>query len=368
MKITFVLTRPGLDGGTRVIAAHAERLRRRGHEVVAVSTPRRPGTVLDYVRAIVRGKSFPRRSTRRMPSHIDNTGVAHRTLDRFRPVTDADVPDADVVVATWWETAEWVATLGPSKGAKAHFIQGYETWGGPPDQVMAVWRLPLHKIVISRWLLDLAAEEFGDHDVSLVPNSVDLDRFHSPPRRRQSWPTIGFVYSALPIKGLDVAFDAIERARASFPTLRIIAFGSRGPVSELPLPPGTEYHRSPPQEELPRLYASCDAWLFSSRREGFGLPLLEAMACRTPVVATPAGAAPELLAEGGGLLVRPEDATDMARGICHLLALSQEQWRTMSDAAFVTATRYTWDNAADQMEAALQRAVEKATAAVEGAS
>jgi len=42
------------------------------------------------------------------------------------------------------------------------------------------------------------------------------------------------------------------------------------------------------------------------------LPILEAMACRTPVIGTPAGPAPELLGAGGGILVRPEDPADMA--------------------------------------------------------
>ena len=75
----------------------------------------------------------------------------------------------------------------PEKGAKAFFIQHYEAFEGlPKERVDAVWRLPFHKITISKWLVQLAADRFGDHDVSLVFNSVDTTQFHAPPRRRQT--------------------------------------------------------------------------------------------------------------------------------------------------------------------------------------
>ena len=100
-------------------------------------------------------------------------------------------------------------------------------------------------------------------------------------------------------------------------------------------------------------------WLFSSRSEGFGLPLLEAMACRTPVIATPAGAAPEVCAGGGGILVPIDDPADMARAIERVAGLPEAAWREMSDKAHATASRYTWDDATDRFEAALNRAVER---------
>ena len=72
----------------------------------------------------------------------------------------------------------------------------------------------------------------------------------------------------------------------------------------MPLPRDTEFHLRPPQDRIRDIYSKCDAWLFGSRSEGFGLPILEAMACRTPVIGTPAGAAPELLGDGRGILSR----------------------------------------------------------------
>jgi glycosyltransferase involved in cell wall biosynthesis len=90
------------------------------------------------------------------------------------------------------------------------------------------------------------------------------------------------------------------------------------------------------------------------------LPILEAMACRTPVIGTPAGAAPDLLCDGGGLLVRPEDPRDMARAIVQVHAMDEPAWMSMSDAAYEVASRFTWDHATDLFEAALHRAIAKA--------
>jgi glycosyltransferase involved in cell wall biosynthesis len=359
MRITFVLAHAGMSGGVRVVGTYAKLLKQRGHEVVIVSTPhrwpRRRERLYHSMRRLVQAALG-----QRDPSHLDDVDVEHHVIRHMPPVTGADVPDADVVVATWWETAEWVAALADEKGAKAFFVQHYEAHDSQPvDRVAAAWRLPLHKIAISDWLVDLARDRFGDHDVSLVPNAVDLGLFHAPPRGKRATPAVGFMYSYKTYKGCDICVRAIELARRELPDLQVIAFGTHGECRELPLPHRTELEVLPPQHRLREIYASCDTWLFGSRTEGFGLPLLEAMACRTPVIATPAGAAPELVGHGGGVLVSPEDPEEMARAIVDVVHQSPTAWRAMSDRAYNAAASYTWDEATVRFEAALKRAIEK---------
>src|SRR5262249_38289403 len=104
MRISFVLPCFDLTGGNRVVSIYAEAVRRRGHEVLAVAPqPRRP-TWRQIARSLLRGRGWPARHVAG-PSHFDRLDVPHRTLAHAGPVTDADLPDADVVVATWWETA-----------------------------------------------------------------------------------------------------------------------------------------------------------------------------------------------------------------------------------------------------------------------
>jgi glycosyltransferase involved in cell wall biosynthesis len=359
MRITFVLPPVNLSGGIRVIAIYADRLRRRGHEVVAVSPPPRQPRLRSKMRSWLRGRGWPV-APATGPSHLDGLDIEHRILDRWRPVADRDVPDADVVVATWWETAEWVAALSPSRGAKAYFLQHHEVHTGPPERVNATWSFPMHKIVISDWLADLARVRFDDHDVSLVYNSVDTRQFHAPPRGKQGRPTVGMLYHDHPTKACEVGFAAYRKASLALDDIQLVAFGTEHPSPALPLPPGTLYWRRPEQEALKSLYARCDVWLCSSRSEGFHLPPLEAMACRCPVVATRVGGTTEIIEEGvNGHLVDVGDLDGLADRLLRILGRPDAEWRSMSEAAYRTATRYTWDDATDRFEAALGAAIDK---------
>jgi glycosyltransferase involved in cell wall biosynthesis len=357
MRITFVLPHAGLAGGIRVVAIYAEWLKKRGHQVYVVSLPLQPIPLRRQIKSLLKGQGW---LSNHEPSHFDQRDVEHHILEQWRPITEADVPDADVVIATWWETAEWVAKFSPAKGAKAYFIQHYEALEGQPkERVKATWSLPMHKITIAQWLVDLAQTQSGDNQVSLVPNSVDAKQFYAPPRGKQSVPTIGMMYSRVKWKGCDTSLKAFSIAAEKIHNLRLVAFGSDLPSAELPLPSGTEYAYCPPQENIKDFYAQCDAWLFGSTTEGFGMPLLEAMACRTPVIGTPAGAAPELLAGGAGILVQPQDPEGMARAIEQVFQMTEAEWRAMSDLAYTKATDYTWDDATQLFEAALCTAIER---------
>src|SRR5581483_11235142 len=176
MRITLFVGRPDLGGGARVISIYAERLQRRGHQVTVVARPPRKPTLREWLRHKIKGRPLPA-DTVPSPSYFTGKSFRFHVLDEYRPARAADVPDADVVIATWWETAEWVAAFPPSKGAKAYFVQHHEVFAGDPERINATWRLPLHKIAVAQWLVDLARDRFGDGDVSLVPNAVDLEQF-----------------------------------------------------------------------------------------------------------------------------------------------------------------------------------------------
>ncbi len=362
MRITFVLAEADLSGGCRVISIYAQRLQSMGHKVTVVSRPPRKPSLRDRLRHWVKGKPIP--GNRKVwPSYFDDIGVQHHKIESHRPVVASDVPDADVVIATWWETAEWVSHFPPSKGAKAYFLQHLETHlGMDAARVEATWRLPFHKIVIAEWLAKVSRERFGDGNYSLVPNSVDFGQFSAPVRAKQPVPTVGLMYSLIPFKGVDISLKAVELARQQMPELKLVTFGNRPSGPPLLLPAGTQHTVQPAQDRIKDIYSACDVWLVASRSEGFGLPILEAMACRTPVIATPTGAAPELLAPGGGAIVPLDDAPAMAAAIVRILRLSDAAWRGLSDQAYQTATSYSWDDATGRFLQALTRSIEKSQA------
>ncbi|HXJ84546.1 MAG TPA: glycosyltransferase family 4 protein [Candidatus Methylomirabilis sp.] len=357
LRITFVLGHAGIYGGVRVVASLGERLRRRGHRVVIVSTPLPRPTWRTHLRRLMGRWPAPPPEIRQ--SYFDGLDVEHRVLDRPRPVETSDVPDADVVIATWWETAEWVAAMPPAKGAKVHFIQQFDAnVGAPTDRVEATWNLPMRKIVCSPWLADLARERFCDPHAVVVPNGVDPDLFHAPPRGKQAHPTIGLMYSTHPNKGCRESLGAIAMVRRRITDLRVVAFGVENPPRHLPLPGYASYTKLPPQPTLRDLYARCDVWLCASHSEGFHLPPHEAMACRCPVVSTRVGGPMDMVVDGiNGYLVDTGEEHALADRLLRVLSLDEDGWRAMSDAALRTAMEYSWDSAADLFETALRRSV-----------
>ncbi len=359
MRINFVLPEATRAGGVRVVAIYAERLAQRGHHVTVVSMPRR----LKWKRRLRRGlQGHGFSSIMRLDGNYfdDLENVDHRIIEQPRPIVNDDLPDADVTIATWWKTAYWVDALSADKGARVYFIQHDERHvHGTAEGVIPTWKFSNHKILVAQWL-DPVLREYGvTGPLDVVPNAVDTDQFHAPPRGKQARPTVGLMYADSPFKGADLALAAFAKAKQSLPDLQLVAFGKDNPYPDLPLPDGVRYEQDPAQDKIREVYAACDAWLFASRCEGFGLPILEAMACRTPVIGTPAGAAPQLIGQGGGILVGPDDVDGMAEAILNICHQDQTQWRAMSDRAYATATGYTWDHATDAFEASLRRAVQR---------
>ncbi len=354
LRVNFLVHNPDLGGGDRVIAIYAKYLQTNGH-AVSVSALKAPKLSL-----IARAKHFLRTgkdlSTGFTTTHFDNAGVKISVVENKPYLDDHDVPDGDVLIATFWKTAEWANNMSAAKGAKTYFIQGYEARFpyAPAERVYETYRAPLKKIVISNWLDELMREKFRSAPIAKVANSVDAAQFHAPPRQKNKTPCVGFLYSDSTNKGVDVTLKAIELLQQNQPDLKIISFGSSQVSRALPLPKNCDFHHKPAQDKIRDLYAQCDVWMCGSRFEGFHLPPMEAMACRCPVVSTAVGG-PEDVIENGvqGHIVPKEDSKALAEKTLAILQSSDADWRRMSDAAYETATRYSWDDAGALFEAAL---------------
>jgi glycosyltransferase involved in cell wall biosynthesis len=351
-----------MAGGNKVVAIYAQKLVRSGHIVKLVSPPPRSTPFRTKIGSLLAGSGWPV-DAKYHPSPLDGAGLDHTMLDRWRPVVDGDVPDADVVVATWWETAEWVSRLNPKKGAKVYFIQHHEIFPYLPiARSRATYQLPFHKIVVAKWLKDLMESEYQDFAVDLVPNSVDHAQFFAPIRGKQSVPTVGLLYASATFKGLDVLLRALTLVRERVPDLRLVTFGNEIPKAPLALPEGSDFSCRPEQDHIRNIYARCDVWATASRSEGFNLPAMEAMACRTPVVSTRTGWPEEAVKSGwNGVLVDVDDVSALASAVEWVLLQPDEAWRTLSSNAFGTVAESSWDVSAAMFEKALVNAQARAS-------
>ena len=345
-----------MSGGIRVVGIYAKSLAERGHRVVLISRPLPDMPIRRKIKSLITGNGWPKYT--KPKSHLDGLNLDHRVLDCWRPVTDADAPDADIVIATWWETAESVSALNDSKGAKVYFIQHHEVHDHlDVARSRATYYLPLYKIVIAKWLQNVMRDEYGDKDVDWVPNSVDHNQFFADVRGKQPMPTVGFLYSPAKFKGVDVTIRAVNKLRIAYGNLRVIVFGVNNPEKSAGFDDRIEFYYSPDQDKIRDLYAQCDVWLTASRTEGFNLPAMEAMACRTPVVSTKAGWPEEAVVTGrNGVLVEVDDVEALTQGAASILSLSDDSWREMSRNAYDTVASSSWQESTGQFEIALQRA------------
>jgi glycosyltransferase involved in cell wall biosynthesis len=352
LSINFVL--PGATnfpgGGPKVVYEYANALVHRGHRVTVVH----PAIGSTEMSALQFGKAVIRYLQRAVDKSYRPDAwfrVDPRVRLLWKPTLDAyHVPDADVTVATWWRTAERVAEYPQSKGRKFYLLQSLETFGGPKDRVMATWKLPLHKIVIARWLHRIA-ESMGE-GATYIPNGldfmvfgVDIDPGSRDPNRAM------MLYHRAEWKGSADGLKALQFAKEGIPKLTAELFGAFPPPHELP--PWVRYHQNPPQAMIRHLYNEAAVFMSPSWIEGWGLPPAEAMACGCAVVATDIDGHSEYCSDDvTALLSPPKDPRAMADNLVRL-SRNHRQRVQLACAGNQYIQQFTWDRAVNAFETIL---------------
>jgi len=349
------MVNPNMSGGDRVCAIYAQKLAYLGHEVNIVAPKKKYLGYKQQLKRLLKGQLWVSKKEQ-AKNHFEIMSIDVVSADAYAPLTDKSVPDADVVIATWWETAEWVNSFSEKKGKKVYFVQGHEVYEFlPKERVRATYRLPFCKITIANWLVSIMELEYSSKPPYLVPNSVDHDLFYAERRAKQNIPTIGFLFSESEFKGVEVALEVIQGLKAKMANLRVIAFGVCAP-NNINLPDYIELSINPEQEKIRGIYQQCDLWLCCSLIEGFGLTILEAMACRIPAVSTKCGGPEDIINQGdNGYLCNINDVSALTDASYKILHLSDDEWMGFSDRAYGFASGYSWDDAAKLFEASLQR-------------
>lgn len=172
-----------------------------------------------------------------------------------------------------------------------------------------------------------------------------------------------YVGTLEPVKNLERLFEAYGILSQRDPEVPpLVIAGRRGwlyegilrRVGELQLASRVVLCGFVPDEALPALLTGAMVFVFPSLYEGFGLPVLEAMACGAPVITSDRSSLPEI-AGGAAVLVDPKNPAAIADGIQQLLDHSEDR-KALAQQGIARASQFRWEDAARQTLAVYREA------------
>jgi glycosyltransferase involved in cell wall biosynthesis len=221
-----------------------------------------------------------------------------------------------------------------------------------------------HVVAVSSYTKSrlMARLRVPEKKITVIPNGVGTefsprsDREIHALRSRLGIPAGPYVLSVgslEPRKNLSSLLQAWTRVSATHPECTLVLAGGSGRCAvfrktELPKTSKVMFTGYLPDTDLPSLYSGATCFVYPSLAEGFGLPILEALACGTPVVASNASAIPEI-AGVDTVLVDPRSAPEMVNAICRVIE-SADADRARVSARQAHARQYSWQRCAQKTE------------------
>jgi len=384
MKINFILPGIDLNGGVRAVFKIANRLEERSHDVHIIYpfyTPALEAKWSDIQTRLYRlGKGCIRTSQwiiNTPPNWFDLKAelvLVPSTSPSLIPLFEHLIPDADVVIATGWTEA--YATAALSNWDKYYFIQHYEIWpvweneqcwesasmlSGDPSVAMTdvtpednqarrhkclvdkSYELGLKHIITSDWEKRVI-ERLGQGTVGKVPLGIDTEKFY-PSAESEDFTLLALYRDSL-LKGDREAIQSMKALHKIYSDIRYIMFG-KSKTGEIP--DFVEFHKNPSEDQLRSLYSISDVLIYPSWVEGYGLPPMEAMACKTALISADVGAVSEYTPSEGVRYIDRWDTNQIISTVKDLYN-DRETLDRMKSRNLQYIQSYTWDRTAAKFE------------------
>jgi D-inositol-3-phosphate glycosyltransferase len=297
-------------------------------------------------------------------------------IERFRR---SERIDYDLIHSHYWISGV-VGAMAQTKWRCPH-VTMFHTLGMVKNKTCSGEHESDRRIAHERWLAKIADHIIAptrrelDHllrfyhaqpeRISVIPCGVNLSLFQPLDRERARMQLgldphaeiILYVGRFAPLKGLDRLVKAVARLQNQLPDIRLVVVGGDGPDAEsflkltrlaaqLGIQSRVTFAGRVEQQDLPPYYSAADLLALPSHYESFGLVVLEALACGTPVAVTPVGAVEALLRNGiNGALIKSTAVEDVTRGIAQVL-LGPAAKRTPAEQIRATVGDFSWPSIA----------------------
>ncbi|HDQ72577.1 MAG TPA: glycosyltransferase family 4 protein [Chloroflexi bacterium] len=228
-----------------------------------------------------------------------------------------------------------------------------------------------HVIAPTESIRDFIRQEYEvEAPITVLPTPVDLAAYQdlAPAPVRAKWgleeaEVLLYVGRLAGEKNLDFLLRAFARIAEERPGARLLLVGD-GPAKgklrklaqKLDIESDVTFTGAVPHEKVPDYAAAADLFVFASVTETQGLVLTEAMAAGTPVVAVEAPGSIDILTQGGGVLVEPQEQA-FSEAVLGLLS-DEERLKAKGEEAFQIAQRYSVSAIAERLLAVYEAALE----------
>jgi glycosyltransferase involved in cell wall biosynthesis len=358
-----------VGGAERLLAGHAEGLAARGHDVIVCSGAPGPEGTHGGTRVVRIGRtpSTPRKAAAAVRELRPDAVLGYQpacALGALRAAARRSIPTFYVFSSSW---PQEYATRRRSPRRALHALR----WAVEHACLRASDRI----VVLSEYSAAKVRKVHGSvrSPIAVVPGGVDTDQF-SPNGGRHAararlhlpaeGPLLVSVRNLVPRMGLDNLLSAMPKVLWTFPRARLVLAGA-GPLrraleaqaARLGVADRVTFAGFVPEELLPDYYRAADLAVLPTRAlEGFGLATIEALACGTPVLGTPVGATPEILAPlEPGLLTEGVSPDELAAAIVRFLFA--EPGDLSRRAREHVLSRYNWALASERLEAVIREAI-----------
>lgn len=349
MKINIIIPFIHVTGGIKFFFEHANRLTELGH-IVNVIYPLipyylgkslfNPFSWVDFV-IMFRNNLFTT-----YPNWYGKQ--INFKLKRVIKISNYTVPNADITIATAWPTGYDVVKLNAKKGKKVYFVLHYEIDMGIKRLVDKSYNLPIKLIALSNRTAQIISSKFNRKFVGIVTSGIDLDEFFNQYKKNNNPPRVLFYYDPSERKGGDDGLKALEIVKEKTTNFDIQIFGIKEPKHNFN---NTTFIKKPVNlDKLRELYCKADIFVYPSRYEGFGMPPMEAMACKCATVTTNTGGVIDYtIPDKTAIVVPPQNPKLLADGIVKLLS-DQNLLKQISFAGHNYIKNFTWEKSTKKFE------------------
>lgn len=337
MKITLVLPGSGRSGGVKCTVKVACGLLQKGHKVRLL---------------VNKGGINPRAQLRKLwlkNRYSDGHDWLHLfngMVERFSDILKCNFESNEVVVASGWWAATELRRVNHNGIIKVHHVRSMLK---DADQMRAAWGENAPKIVVASYLGDVIEQSCGQKIYAVIPDGIDTAEFY-PSITESQRDGVGTIFGKDYHKDPNTVIKVLERMRTSCPEVPLRVFSANRKPGDIPR---KIFHRLPSLEKIREIYSRSLVWFLGSFSEGFGLPVLEAMACGCAVVSTSCGGPQDIIKHGeNGFLVEVGNVEQIVSRIKELLDDGELRRRFVKNSK-ETLNKFSWESSINRLEQAL---------------